>query len=117
KCTKSVSSRSQNVHFRVSSRRNIKLESHLEEEHEENMGEKYMPRKKKPGHWALQFPRLGIWYMTSSISYILRKAKAFYNECCCDAFEDPVLMGKQVTLVDSYFSTPVVPPPTISPYM
>ncbi|KAM7275359.1 hypothetical protein ACFE04_017225 [Oxalis oulophora] len=51
-------------------------------------------------------PRVGFWYMVSSISYMLRKVKAFYNECCCDAFDDPMFTGKQVALATTYFSTP-----------
>nr|POE61348.1 hypothetical protein CFP56_66719 [Quercus suber] len=36
------------------------------------------------------------------------KAKAFNNECCCDAFKDS-RMGNQVMLVDPYFSIPAIP--------
>ncbi|XP_010054918.2 uncharacterized protein LOC104443287 [Eucalyptus grandis] len=63
-------------------------------------------------------PRLlGLWYLGSSIKYILMKAKAFYNEFCCDAFEDSLVVKNDgaVSLVDPYFSIPVTPPPSVSP--
>lgn len=51
--------------------------------------------------------QLNLWYFASTISHILRKAKAFYNECCCDAYEDGKIV--EVTLVDPYFSMPALP--------
>lgn len=46
-----------------------------------------------------------LWYMKGSISYILRKARAFYNEFCCDTNVESSTM----VVVDPYFSIPVLP--------
>lgn len=45
------------------------------------------------------------WYMKCSISYILRKAIAFYNEFSCDA----CVGSSTMVVVDPYFSVPVLP--------
>ncbi|KAF2542867.1 hypothetical protein F2Q70_00034637 [Brassica cretica] len=45
------------------------------------------------------------WYMKCSISYILRKARAFYNEFSCDA----CVGSSTMVVVDPYFSVPVLP--------
>lgn len=76
-------------------------------------------------HWswcrrARVLPRLlGFWYLESSIRYILMKAKAFYKEFCCDAFEGSLVVKNDgvVSLVDPYFSIPVAPPPSVSPWI
>ncbi|CAK7355916.1 unnamed protein product [Dovyalis caffra] len=83
---------------------------------EMNMPNKVQKRK-RCRRWARELPRyLGLWYASSSISYILRKARAFYNEFCCDNFfDDSLLMGHEL-LADPYFSFPVIPPPTIAPH-
>ncbi|KAJ6943178.1 hypothetical protein NC652_008843 [Populus alba x Populus x berolinensis] len=61
-------------------------------------------------------PYFGLWYMSSSISYILRKARAIYNEFCCDNyFDDSSIRGHELVVADPYFSFPVIPPPTIAP--
>lgn len=53
--------------------------------------------------------------MASSIRYIVRKAKAVYDELCSDAYEDSRWPpGEAVMSVDPYFSLPVVPPPSTS---
>lgn len=59
---------------------------------------------------------LGLWYVTSCISHILRKARAFYNEFCCDAITDGgddttrrQGYNYEVMLVDPYFSIPITP--------
>ncbi|KAF8115080.1 hypothetical protein N665_0030s0121 [Sinapis alba] len=46
------------------------------------------------------------WYMKCSISYILRKSRAFYNEFSCDTY---VGSSTMVVVVDPYFSVPVIP--------
>ncbi|CAH8292366.1 unnamed protein product [Eruca vesicaria subsp. sativa] len=46
-----------------------------------------------------------LWYMKCSISFILRKARAFYNEFSCDTSAGSSTM----VLVDPYFSVPVLP--------
>ncbi|XP_010434419.1 PREDICTED: uncharacterized protein LOC104718378 [Camelina sativa] len=46
-----------------------------------------------------------LWYMKCSISYILRKARAFYNEFCCDTY---VESSSDMVVVDPYFSIPVI---------
>ncbi|KAG6633519.1 hypothetical protein CIPAW_12G053500 [Carya illinoinensis] len=50
-----------------------------------------------------------------SISYILRKAKTFCHECCCDASKDSrvLMQGNEVMLIDPYFSFPVIPAHTM----
>ncbi|KAF8033464.1 hypothetical protein BT93_D2160 [Corymbia citriodora subsp. variegata] len=60
---------------------------------------------------------LGFGYLESSMRYILMKAKAFFNEFCCDAFEDSLVVKNDavVSVVDPYFSIPVTPPPSVSP--
>ncbi|KAI4372174.1 hypothetical protein MLD38_010443 [Melastoma candidum] len=58
-------------------------------------------------------PRVGFWYVATSIRYILRKAKAFYNECCCAAFADEAV-NNEVASVEPYFSIPVIHPPPVS---
>ncbi|CAN7109238.1 unnamed protein product [Brassica rapa subsp. narinosa] len=45
------------------------------------------------------------WYMKCSISYILRKARAFYNEFSCDA----CVGSSTMVVVEPYFSVPVLP--------
>lgn len=47
-----------------------------------------------------------LWYMKCSISFILRKARAFYNEFCCDTYVESNTMV--VVDVDPYFSIPVI---------
>lgn len=47
-----------------------------------------------------------LWYMKCSISFILRKARSFYNEFCCDTYVESSTMVE----VDPYFSIPVVLP-------
>ncbi|CAA7054879.1 unnamed protein product [Microthlaspi erraticum] len=46
-----------------------------------------------------------LWYMKCSISYILRRARAFYNEFCCDTH----VQSSTTFVVDPYFSVPVLP--------
>ncbi|CAH8345499.1 unnamed protein product [Eruca vesicaria subsp. sativa] len=46
-----------------------------------------------------------LWYMKCSISYILRKARAFYNEFSCDS----CVGSSTMVVVDPYFSVPVLP--------
>ncbi|KAG2239687.1 hypothetical protein Bca4012_023588 [Brassica carinata] len=46
-----------------------------------------------------------LWYMKCSISYILRKARAFYNEFSCDT----CVGSSTMVVVDPYFSVPVLP--------
>ncbi|KAJ0239279.1 Uncharacterized protein HA466_0229560 [Hirschfeldia incana] len=46
-----------------------------------------------------------LWYMKCSISYILRKARSFYNEFSCDA----CVGSSTMVVVDPYFSVPVLP--------
>ncbi|KAF8107614.1 hypothetical protein N665_0119s0076 [Sinapis alba] len=46
-----------------------------------------------------------LWYMKCSISFILRKARAFYNEFSCDTSVGSSTMA----VVDPYFSVPVLP--------
>lgn len=78
---------------------------------------KEMTKRKRDRGRARELPRyFGLWYMSSSISYILRKARAFYNEFCCDNyFDDSSIRGHELVLADPYFSFPVIPPPTIAP--
>ncbi|KAG7542236.1 hypothetical protein ISN45_Aa07g022340 [Arabidopsis thaliana x Arabidopsis arenosa] len=45
-----------------------------------------------------------LWYMKCSISHILRRARAFYNEFCCDTYAESNTMA----VVDPYFSIPVI---------
>ncbi|XP_020874820.1 uncharacterized protein LOC9304009 [Arabidopsis lyrata subsp. lyrata] len=45
-----------------------------------------------------------LWYMKCSISHILRRARAFYNEFCCDTYVESNTMA----VVDPYFSIPVI---------
>ncbi|XP_006282736.2 uncharacterized protein LOC17878893 [Capsella rubella] len=47
-----------------------------------------------------------LWYMKCSISFILRKARAFYNEFCCDTYVEAG--GSNMVVVDPYFSIPVI---------
>lgn len=63
---------------------------------------------------AREVLHLNLWYFTSTISHILRKAKAFYNECCCDAYEDERMKKVEMALVDAYFSMPVLPYTTMA---
>ena len=46
-----------------------------------------------------------VWYMKCSISFILRKARAFYNEFSCDTS----VGSSTMVVVDPYFSVPVLP--------
>ncbi|CAN6913739.1 unnamed protein product [Brassica oleracea] len=46
-----------------------------------------------------------LWYMKCSISFILRKARAFYNEFSCDTS----VGSSTMVVVDPYFSVPVLP--------
>lgn len=57
-----------------------------------------------------EVPRLGLVHLTASISHILRRARAFYNEFCCDAYDeyDSSRSRSQVMVVDPYFSMPVI---------
>ncbi|KAF5735239.1 hypothetical protein HS088_TW15G00740 [Tripterygium wilfordii] len=99
---------------------NMKNRRKLENCAEEQNGDAERKKRKVKGDrrcWSGKLPRiLGLWYMTSTISYILRKARAFYNEFCCDTFDDPFVGTNELTLVDPYFGLPVVPPPTLAPY-
>ncbi|KAI4367967.1 hypothetical protein MLD38_016588 [Melastoma candidum] len=54
-------------------------------------------------------PHVGFWYVATSIRCIIRKAKYFYNECCCAAFADEVV-NNEVASVEPYFSIPVIHP-------
>ncbi|KAJ6415425.1 hypothetical protein OIU84_004256 [Salix udensis] len=77
---------------------------------------KKLRKRKRDRGWGRELPRyLGLWFMSSSISYILRKSRAFYNEFCCDKYFDDSssAMGHELMLADPYFSFPVIPPPTI----
>lgn len=76
-----------------------------------------LQKRKRDRGWARELPRyLDLWYMSSSISYILRKARSFYNEFCCDNyFDDSSITGHELVLAGPYFSFPVIPPPTIAP--
>ncbi|KAL1224715.1 hypothetical protein V5N11_027877 [Cardamine amara subsp. amara] len=47
-----------------------------------------------------------LWYMKCSISYILRKARAYYNEFCCDTYVES--SSSTMVVVDPYFSVPVI---------
>ncbi|KAF9685644.1 hypothetical protein SADUNF_Sadunf03G0075900 [Salix dunnii] len=88
---------------------------------EEMTGRRNKLRKRKRDRGrARELPRyLGLWFMSSSISYILRKARAFYNEFCCDNYFDDSssAMRHEFMLADPYFSFPVIPPPVIEPIM
>ncbi|GAY53495.1 hypothetical protein CUMW_149590 [Citrus unshiu] len=70
-----------------------------------------MKMKRKPKHWAQERSRLRFWYVTTSIRYLLRKARAFYNEFCSEKYDDNPKVFKQVMIADPYFSIPVIPPP------
>ncbi|KFK28600.1 hypothetical protein AALP_AA7G018600 [Arabis alpina] len=60
----------------------------------------------KYGDLRCEVARLSLlWYMKCSISYILRKARAFYNEFSCDTYAESSTMVE----VDPYFSVPVLP--------
>ena len=78
--------------------------------------EKKQGRRRKTTQFgaARQVLQWNMWYFTSTISYILRKAKAFYNECCCDAYEDERMKRVEVAMVDPYFSMPVFPYTTMA---
>lgn len=113
----SASARHRNFHHdQHSSRSHVKLVSsspHLEnEDHVKGKKNKFVQGRSE----ARERPRLGLWYLTSCISRILRKARAFYNEFCCDAIyddgDDTIGMrgyNYEVMLVDPYFSIPVTP--------
>lgn len=70
-----------------------------------------MKVKLKPNHWGRDRSRLGFWYVTTSVRYILRKARAFYNELCCETYDDHTKMFNQVMIAEPYFSIPVIPSP------
>ncbi|KAK9928296.1 hypothetical protein M0R45_025439 [Rubus argutus] len=85
----SASTRHRNFHHdQHSSTNHVKLVSsspHLEnEDHVKGKKNKIVKGRSE----ARERPRLGLWYLTSCISHILRKARAFYNEFCCDAIYD-----------------------------
>ena len=75
---------------------------------------KKMKMKRKPKHWAQERSRLGFWYVTTSIRYILRKARAFYNEFCSEKYDDHPKMFNQVMIAEPYFSIPVIPPSNVN---
>ncbi|GMQ03738.1 hypothetical protein CsSME_00049419 [Camellia sinensis var. sinensis] len=60
--------------------------------------------------------RLGLWFLTySSVSYALKKAKVMlYKRFSFDASDHP-RMEFEASLVDAYFSIPVVPATTTAP--
>ncbi|KAG2318403.1 hypothetical protein Bca4012_055376 [Brassica carinata] len=58
----------------------------------------------KYGDLRREFAQLS-WYMKCSINYILRKARAFYNEFSCDTH----VGSSTMVVVDPYFSVPVIP--------
>ncbi|KAL7187803.1 hypothetical protein ACSBR1_037790 [Camellia fascicularis] len=60
--------------------------------------------------------QLGLWFLTySSVSYALKKAKVMlYKGFCFDASDHP-RMEFEASLVDAYFSIPVVPATTTAP--
>ncbi|KAJ6388925.1 hypothetical protein OIU77_027301 [Salix suchowensis] len=70
---------------------------------------KKLRKRKRDRERGRELPRyLGLWFMSSSISYILRKSRAFYNEFCCDNYFDDSssAMGHEMMLADPYFSFP-----------
>lgn len=128
KSTKSVSHKYERVmnsssvrhrnygHDQHSSRSHVKLESsspRLENgDHVKRKESKFTKGRSD----AQEHQRSGLWYVTSCISHILRKARAFYNEFCCDAIfydvDDTTRMqgyNDEVMLVDAYFSIPIIP--------
>lgn len=70
------------------------------------------PWRKRRRRWSVRgFRRLGLRYMAASIKHILRKAKAFYNELCCDAYNDARSSSQELAVgIDPYFSLPVLTP-------
>ena len=68
------------------------------------------------GDEKLVLRRLGIGFLTSSVSYVLKKAKVLYYRLCCDTFKHP-RMDFEASLVDAYFSVPVVSATTTAPYV
>ncbi|KAL5796884.1 hypothetical protein ACOSQ2_001704 [Xanthoceras sorbifolium] len=72
-------------------------------------------RRRKQYGRVQELPRIGFWRVKSSIRYILRKAKALFNELSCDNYDKPTVLGDQVMGVDPYFSIPVLHPPNVAP--
>ncbi|KAK2661954.1 hypothetical protein Ddye_000528 [Dipteronia dyeriana] len=60
----------------------------------------------------MDYVKLFLVYTTEM--YILRKARAFYNELSCDIYDIPTVIGDQAMGVDPYFSIPVIHPPNIA---
>ncbi|KAJ4729122.1 hypothetical protein OWV82_001952 [Melia azedarach] len=99
------------------------LQQHVVNINECSMSKGENRKKMKQKQRARELPRLGFWWMRASISCILGKAKAFYNELCCDYCDTDtynnnttttlILNHEQVMAVDPYFSIPVIPPPTL----
>ncbi|KAA0052276.1 hypothetical protein E6C27_scaffold207G001040 [Cucumis melo var. makuwa] len=80
-------------------------------EHGDSKGRRRRRRRKKGQFGTTRdVLHMNFWYFTSTISHILRKAKAFYNECCCDAYEDERMFQS----IDPYFSMPVLPYTTMA---
>lgn len=84
------------------------------EELGDSKGRRRRRRNKGKFGTAREVLHLNLWYFTSTISHILRKAKAFYNECCCDAYEDEKMKKIEVISIDPYFSMPVLPYTTMA---
>ncbi|KAM7490799.1 hypothetical protein LguiA_033720 [Lonicera macranthoides] len=68
--------------------------------------------KVQRGHSAQYNGRTSVWIFASSFGYMLKKVKAaFYNKFCFGVVENQ-MVGNEASLVDVYFSIPVVPPTT-----
>lgn len=85
--------------------------------------EKYrerLPESVRKRRWrrrsGTRIPRMELWHVASSIRHVLRKAKAFCNELCCDAYDDARIASSspKEMRIDPYFSLPVVTPSTSS---
>ncbi|GLT74903.1 hypothetical protein SLA2020_466680 [Shorea laevis] len=93
-----------------------KMENRSEEQSGDSGGKK-LKLHGKHKNWARELTRSRIWYLTSPISYILRKARAFCNEFCCDSYNDRIRGNEAMLLANPYFSIPVIPPPSVAQVM
>lgn len=92
----------------------VRQENQLQEQSGGVEGNKFKHQGKRR-RWVRDLSRLSAWYMASSISYILRKARAFYNELCCENYDDSFQGNEAMLIANPYFSVPVIPPPNIAP--
>ncbi|CAN8325255.1 unnamed protein product [Cochlearia groenlandica] len=82
----------------------LHIEDHLLKE--EETGQQEHEKVSKHEDLRGEVARLSLlWYMKCSISFMLRKARAFYNEFCCDTH----VPSSDMVVVDPYFSVPVLP--------